>query len=144
MKYQFIKGSIFDLEESNIEALIIFIPSGLTSLRPETMGFIETKLDYQRTISEFSIYKFKSDSNQIAIIKLNNNNKTLNSSEASTILQSLYQIIKEFKITSLAMNGIRLNNHLFSEKWLWEQSKNWELDYIAYIDKRGGFNKIII
>ena len=50
MKYEFIKGSIFNTEHYKVDALVVFVPCGLTFLRFDSKKFISNNGDFLRNV----------------------------------------------------------------------------------------------
>lgn len=58
MKYEFIKGSIFNTERFKVDGLVVFVPCGLTTLRFDSKKFISNNGDF---FSNVDITDFKTN-----------------------------------------------------------------------------------
>jgi len=149
MNFKFVQGSVFDFEELDLDAVLIFVPCGLTFLRYDAEKFIEKDFELLKDFQIFQLYKLKSGERKFIFIHRNESHKLIEENHATEMLIKMIYLLARNGIKKIGMNGIRLRNEgVIPEKWLFDEVKKileiseFPFDQITFIDKRGGFNKI--
>jgi hypothetical protein len=165
-----VTGSIFEPQKYGLEAIIVWLPCGLTSIRWELFDFLKKinnqiylcdnnlkesifsidSLKKENIINEKLLLKIIPDFNGLKYIyiDLNLEHRIEYIQNIQNIVNQTMNLITKHKINSIGMNGIRTTAHARqSEKVLIQSAINWinknkhNIDKIYLIDKRGGFEK---
>ncbi len=150
MIFKLTTGSVFEILELDLDAIMIFVPGGLTAMRFDTDLFIEEECFLIKELDFFHLYQFKNASSpKFILIHKNEANVRIEESHAIALLRGMLKWSFENNIKKIGMNGIRLqSDFVVPEKWLIEEVKNilriseFTFDKVEFVDKRGGFNKI--
>jgi hypothetical protein len=148
VKFSCIEDSIFEIEKLGLEGVAIFVPSGMTFIRPYTEYFIDHYLELLRDKGFLALYRIRNN-NKFVFIDQNRSNQSIDEVSAK---QSIDRILKWFAnngVRKIGMNGIKLSHStLIPEVWLYREVKHWtsinknDFEEICFVDLRGGFNKI--
>jgi len=155
VKYEFIKGSVFNTERFKLELVVVFVPCGLTSLRYGSKDFILNNGEFLKKIKNFKLFKNKSLKNkhlQYIILDENVENYIYDESTIHEFVDAVLNLSSNLGVKSLGMNGVRLENPSCRssgeperiliesvDKWL-NNNKESSIEKVVFIDKRGGFN----
>ena len=154
-------GSIFDTKDLGLEAIIVFVPSGLTALRAYTLDFLGSfgkQIDKKGEFLLFennpnidkarSIFKWE-PSNQLkyALVDRNKNQKTYERHDISSMVDYALRTMSELGVKVIGMNGIRTRGSFWGtpEEILYREIVEWlannehSFQTINLIDLRGGF-----
>jgi hypothetical protein len=156
VKYEFIKGSIFNTDRFKLELVVIFVPCGLTSLRYGSKYFILNNGEFLKKIKNFKLFKNKSLKNkhlQNIILDENIDNELYSEFTLHEFVDTILNLSSNLGVKSLGMNGVRLQNPEWRgsgeperiliesvNKWI-NNNKESSIEKVVFIDKRGGFNK---
>ena len=151
VKINYVKGSNFKTELHGLDALIIFIPCGLTAIRHNSYNFIKQFGEPINQDGEFFLYqnKLKNKEHQgldYVLIDRNKSNKIYNIKHIRLLVDySLNQMLK-LGVKHIGMNGIRISGGI-PELLLVREVKSWLINNennfkeIYFIDLRDGFNR---
>lgn len=152
IQYVFVKGSIFNSDAYKIDLLIIFIPCGLTAIRPIAKEFVTRNGDLQKKVKNLKLYKNKNTNYEhLRYIALDENpeNRIYNDYTAKDLVDTVLNLSSNLGVKSIGMNGIRFNSSILQEEKLYSIVKRWadnnrntSIEKVIFIDKRGGFSKI--
>ena len=157
-------GSIFDTKDLGLEAIIVFVPSGLTALRAYTLDFLGSfgkQIDKKGEFLLFennpnidkarSIFKWE-PSNQLkyALVDRNKNQKTYERHDISSMVDYALRTMSELGVKVIGMNGIRTRGSFWGtpEEILYREIVEWlannehSFQTINLIDLRGGFSRV--
>ena len=157
-------GSIFDTKRLGLEAIIVFVPSGLTALRAYTLDFLRSfgkQIDKKGEFLLFennpnidkarSIIKWE-PSNQLkyALVDRNKNQKMYGIHDISSMVDYALRTMSELGVKVIGMNGIRTRDSfwgtpeeiLYNEIVEWLASNEHSFQTINLIDLRGGFSRV--
>ena len=149
VKYEFIKGSVFNTELFKLELVVVFVPCGLTSLRYGSKDFILNNGEFLKKINNFKLFKSKNLKNnylQYIILDENLENKIYSYFHVDEFVETVLHLVSDLGVKNLGMNGIRIDSgwpeRILIEsvdKWL-NNNKESSIEKVVFIDKRGGFN----
>jgi hypothetical protein len=151
VKINYVKGSIFETELHGLDAIIIYIPCGLTAIRIDSYNFIKQFGEPINQDGEFFLYqnKLKGKRHQgldYVLIDRNKSNKIYNITHMRLLVDYTLNKMSKLGVKNIGMNGIRIrggNPELLLVKevksWLVNNENNFKEIY--FIDLRDGFNK---
>ncbi len=150
VEINFIKGSIFETERYGLDAIIVFIPCGLTSIRWDCYNFVKIFGEPIIQFKEFFLYQNKSNNKnqnlKYVLIDKNPSNIIYKPEDIPVMVAFALRLISKLGSSYIGMNGIRTSNH--NSEWLlvrevknWLNNNNHNFQHIYFIDKRDGFNK---
>ena len=151
MKLTGLTGSIFDIDNSIAEGIVIFIPCGLTSIRGEARQFLSGLEKVEAIADGFFIYNNIATAQTIAAFP-NRRNTMLNEEQARYIVSRALSIMASRSVKCIAMNGIRFasENHDSQQerelvRWVieWCRDSPNKFEKITFVDKRGGFRFLV-
>ena len=155
VKYEFIKGSVFNTERFKLELVVVFVPCGLTSLRYGSKDFILNNGEFLKKIKNFKLFKSKNLKNnylKYIILDENIDNELYSGFTLYELVDTVLNLSSNLGVKSLGMNGVRLENPSYRssgeperiliesvDKWL-NNNKESSIEKVVFIDKRGGFS----
>lgn len=152
VEINFIKGSIFETDQYGLDAIIVFIPCGLTFIRWDCYDFVNKLGEPLEQYKEFFLYQNKSINKnknfKYVLIDKNPTNIIYKPEDVPAMVAFTLGTISKLGSNNIGMNGIRTSNH--NSEWLlvrevkeWLNNNNHNFQHIYFIDKRDGFNKHI-
>ena len=146
--FRYAQGSIFDaFERVHVEAIVVFIPQGLTSIRWVARRYVENLVCLgSGRDGMFSLYR-DSCGRLVAVCE----KEARTTLEMRQLLDHACVLLSDLGIRRVAMNGIRVRD-LPTE---WHEAERLMSDYVCelcglsrdpfeqvfFVDLRGGFNK---
>jgi len=148
-------GSIFDHNMHRLEAIIIYVPCGMTFLRGECHQFLENKDRIKlKTVDKLTLYKNEShELLKYIIVDKNESHSVYSPQEMEVLIDNTMNLLNTLSINRVGMNGIRCSSSsLFNanspEEYLINLVRTWgvktenhNITDVYFIDKRGGFNR---
>lgn len=146
----FIKGSIFETEQYGLDAVMVFIPCGLTAIRCDCVNFIKKYGEPIAQFKDFFLYQNKTtDKNtrlKYILLDRNPSNRIYDTQDLREIVDFSFGLISKLNVHIIGLNGIRTSSYpsefyLVREVEVWLLINNHNFQHIYFIDKRDGFNK---
>jgi hypothetical protein len=150
-----VKGSIFDVEQLNLDAVAIFIPCGLTHIREEATIFLK---NFGKPISigcHLELFENETKNTDYSpkyfLVDRNLTHKIYTEEELLNIAHSMLTIFEELGVKRIGLNGIRTQHkhpefpspeaQLILVLYNLSRQLDCRIESIYLIDLRGGFNK---
>ena len=142
-------GSIFSVSYTDADALLVFVPAGLTALRVDYKAFVST-LDCVFT-SEKGVKAYRDNkTGQLIVAYENPKNIIPDMDEATNIISEVLSAAARFQVKKIAMIGLRFHGNHSSSYYMerelirlvsmWCDSNPNEIESVMFVDKRGGFS----
>ena len=151
VKINFVKGSIFETEKYKLDAIIVFIPCGLTALRMNCYRFVKLFGEPIEENGDFILYQNNSgnkviDSLKYVLINKNNSNTIYKFLDVSDMVFYSLNKLSRLGVKNIGMNGIRTDDYqqeriIVDEVKVWINGSRHGFKEIHFIDLRDGFNK---
>ena len=151
VKINYVEGSIFKTELYGLDAIIIFIPCGLTAIRHNSYNFIKQFGEPIKQDGEFFLYQNKLKNKgqhglDYVLIDRNKSNKIYNLENIRILVDYTLNKMSKLGVKHIGMNGIRMSVGipellLVQEVALWLYKNENNFKEIYFIDLRDGFNK---
>jgi hypothetical protein len=153
VKFNYVKGDIFKTSNiSLLDAIIVFIPCGLTSIRLETDKFIKHLDEPIKQDGEFFLYKNKPNNKspqskiEYALINRNTSHQIYSKKDMVLLVEYTLKEMSKLGVKRIGMNGVRgygsggiPEQQLIEEVQYWLNKNENNFEKIHFIDLRGGF-----
>jgi hypothetical protein len=150
-RIRLIAGSVFDTEKYGLEAIVIFVPGGLTSFRLRAKKFVgqfDEPIEHKKGISLYqnNTYPNLYPNLKSVLIQTNEKHIIYRSERVYGIVSHVFETMTTLGIKRFGMNGIRIDEHrpeaiLLYYVRLWLKQNEHDFEEISFIDLRNGFMK---
>ena len=153
VKINFIQGSVFETERYQLDAVIVFIPCGLTFIRHDCYSFVRQFGAPIEQFREFFLYENKLKEEignhlRYILIDRNKNHKIYHAHDMYHMIEYTLSKMLTLGAKRIGMNGIRTHGpkpelNLYHEVNRWVNYNRNNFEEIYLIDKTGGFNGLL-
>lgn len=147
-----IKGSLFETEKYGLDALVVFIPCGLTSIRISCNRFVKQFGEPIKHDENYILHQNNTEDKVIETLKYvlidtNESHRIYNHVDIFRMVAYSLSELSKLGVQHIGMNGIRTDDAgqeimmvRIVQKWLRQNEHDFKT--IHFIDLRGGFNKM--